>query len=68
MCEYDDILGEENKPKCQRCMKEKNVITYHQRTMYEKEEDNWVTLCESCKEENDEYWDEMWKEYYRGCL
>ena len=65
MNEYDDILGEVNK--CNRCGKP-NAITYHQRTMYVNEEDNWVTLCELCKEENDEYWDEMWKEYYRECL
>lgn len=52
---------------CERCGKS-NAIHYHQRTMYESEVSNWVTLCESCKEENDSYWDEKWEEYYRDCM
>lgn len=66
MDDYDDILGE--KIKCERCGKSNNVVTYYQRTFYEKKEDNIVTLCERCREENDAYWDEMWNEYYSGCL
>ena len=44
------------------------AIHYHQRTQYANEQDNWVTLCPTCKERNDEYWDERWDEYYRECM
>jgi NMD protein affecting ribosome stability and mRNA decay len=27
-----------------------------------------VSLCPPCTKENDEYWEAMWDEYYRGCL
>ena len=54
--------------KCERCGALDNVVTYRQRTMYENGKDNMVTLCEPCRQENDEYWDEKWDEYYRGCL
>jgi hypothetical protein len=66
MNEYDDILG--NEKECDKCGRTNNVITYRQRTHYINEKDNWVTLCEDCKEANDEYWDQMWDEYYKGCL
>lgn len=39
------------------------AVTYHQRTNYEREEDNLVTLCPKCREKNDDYWDEIWDGY-----
>jgi len=29
---------------------------------------NYATLCEGCWEEDNEYWREMWEEYYGGRL
>jgi hypothetical protein len=63
--EYSDILGKYNP--CERCGKEDSE-KYRQNTFYENEDDNWVTLCEYCRKENDEYWEEMWREYYSGCM
>lgn len=39
-----------------------------QRTSYVDDEMNFAILCEEHHKENDEYWYEMWEEYYRGCL
>ena len=39
-----------------------------QYTQYVLEGSNWVFLCDTCMEANDEYWKEMWKEYYGGVL
>lgn len=49
--------------KCRYCGKSP-AISYHQRTAYFDEESNWVVFCEEHKEENDEFWDDMWYEYY----
>lgn len=52
--------------RCQRC----GVFgaeTYRQRTRYQNDEENIVTLCPRCREENDEYWNDRWSEiYYNG--
>jgi len=51
--------------RCESCRKF-GAETYHQNTQYEKYEDNIVTRCPCCKQENDEYWAERWSEiYYR---
>jgi hypothetical protein len=34
-----------------------------QRTAYQ-DSDNMCTLCPTCQKESDEYWGEMWAEYY----
>lgn len=39
-----------------------------QNTKYVEEESNWNTLCEECQKETDEYWADMWSDYYSGCL
>lgn len=62
---YYDILGSECL--CEKCGRG-NAITYRQHTFYQNKDDNYVTLCPICKIENDEYWDEMWKDYYSGCM
>jgi hypothetical protein len=36
----------------------------HQHTAYVEKRFNYVTLCDDCWEENNEYWREMWNEYY----
>ena len=39
-----------------------------QNTAYVDEKKNWVFLCDTCMEANDEYWNEMWREYYGSVL
>jgi hypothetical protein len=51
--------------RCDRCRRF-GAETYHQNTRYEKREDNIVTLCPCCKQENDEYWAERWSDIYYG--
>jgi hypothetical protein len=63
--DFSDILGP-YKP-CQICGKE-GAERYRQHTFYANEESNWVTLCEECKKENNEYWAERWSEYYSQCM
>lgn len=41
---------------------------YRQRTSYNDDERNWITLCPICREDNDAHWDEMWADYYGGRL
>ena len=39
-----------------------------QNTKYVEEESNWNTLCEDCQIKVDEYWADMWADYYSGIL
>jgi hypothetical protein len=39
-----------------------------QNTSYVNEEDNWAFFCDLHHEENDLYWEDMWKEHYRSVL
>lgn len=52
---------------CDRCNR-KDASIHPQNTRYENDCDNYVVLCEECKADNDTYWEQMWKDYYRGCL
>ena len=55
--------------KCQFCEKvDIDVIRYHQRTAYADEKMNWVNACSECKKVNDKYWNDMWNQYYSGCM
>lgn len=61
----------EPKPhECQRCGKidPTDVARRHQNTRYVNEESNYATFCSDCQKEVDEYWDELWAEYYTGRL
>jgi len=44
------------------------LLSNHQHTMYEDKESNYVSACPYCKEINDEYWNEMWADYYGNCM
>ena len=35
-----------------------------QRTAYYDDELNWVFMCDECMKYNNEYWNDMWNEYY----
>ncbi len=39
-----------------------------QRTSYVDDELNWCFLCDDCMKGNQEYWDDMWNEYYSQVL
>jgi hypothetical protein len=41
---------------------------YRQRTMYNNDNANWACYCAQHRIENDDYWDEMWNDYYSGLL
>lgn len=51
---------------CTRCSAT-NASRNRQRTAYV-DCDNMETLCPKCQKEADEYWDEMWNEYYCSCM
>lgn len=54
---------------CERCSLDKpDVHKRRQHTSYDDDELNFATLCDICQKEQDEYWQERWDEYYRGCL
>jgi hypothetical protein len=53
--------------RCQRCRR-LGAKTYRQRTRYEDDAQNIVTLCPDCRQENDEHWDMMWLEVYSGYM
>ena len=66
MCVYSDAYP---KLECFFCGVESDeVVVYHQRTQYVDIEDNYVAACPVCREQNDDYWDDMWAEYYSGCM
>lgn len=39
-----------------------------QRTAYVDDELNWIFLCNDCMKYNQEYWNEMWNDYYRQVI
>ena len=39
-----------------------------QNTAYADDERNFVTLCPSCHEENNEHWREQWQEYWGNVI
>lgn len=63
----DEAAGVGKVGECE-CCGDPGGVRYRQNTMYNDDERNFVTLCPECRIENDEHWEEMWKEYYRGLL
>lgn len=51
---------------CDRKMQ--RVYKAPQRTAYHDPEANFFYGCRQCHEYNDQYWDEMWREYYGSIL
>ena len=41
-----------------------NAVRYKMDCAYQDEEKNYKTLCPECQEASDEYWKQMWDEYY----
>jgi len=65
---HEDVPNEEGCGTCPCCGREAEVTTERQRTHYEDDSLNWFTGCKACKEENDDYWDDMWAEYYSDLM
>lgn len=53
--------------RCERCNRF-GAETYHQHTCYVDYDSNIVTLCPECREENDQYWADMWSDYYSAIM
>lgn len=54
---------------CHKCEQEDpTTIRRRQNTAYVHEESNWITVCDTCFEDVEEYWKEMWEQYYGGRL
>ena len=54
-------------PCCRRYFKWP-VTTTHRHTQYCEEANNYMTSCRECHEEDNAYYDELWKDYYAGRL
>jgi hypothetical protein len=52
---------------CYMCQKETGEFR-RQHTAYVNEASNWSFLCDPCQKEADEYWDDMWTEYYHSVM
>jgi hypothetical protein len=45
-----------------------NAKRRRQNTQYCDDEMNWVVLCDECMKWNDQYWKDMWSDYYSDVL
>ena len=55
--------------KCQHCeTSNDDVKRTRQNTKYANDESNYATLCHKCQKDANEYWADMWAEYYAGCM
>ena len=51
--------------RCNKCERDKpDVRNRRQASAYPNDESNFAPLCDECQKEADEYWKEMWNEYY----
>jgi hypothetical protein len=54
---------------CPKCEQEDESVTRRRmNTQYVDEESNYITVCGDCYAEIEEYWAEMWEQYYEGRL
>lgn len=54
---------------CPGCARFKaSIERRRQLSQYHNDESNWLTACQDCNDEADEYWRERWQEYYSGVL
>lgn len=42
----------------------RRVRTERRITRYIDDESNWLTACRECQDHDDEYWSDMWEQYY----
>lgn len=75
---FPDLIGFTLTPKgltktrqCECCLLFKpEVEKRHRNTAYagDMEECNYMVACDDCFQIDCEYWEEMWKDYYAGCM
>lgn len=59
------LLEPEHFDLCGYCREEKNSVKMRrQNTLYEEEDANYIESCKECFEEKEEYWADMWADYY----
>jgi hypothetical protein len=63
-----EIILPEFKINCECCNMSGIFYQSVQNTRYENSNNNVVFLCKECKQINDEYWQERWREYHSGLL
>lgn len=55
-------------PRCDRCGTVWGVQHLRMNTMYHHDPSNWTDQCPSCMKDTDEYWRDMWADYYASVL
>lgn len=45
-----------------------NIRTVRRNTQYCDPRNNWITACKECRENDYEYFAELWNDYYSDCL
>lgn len=54
---------------CPYCDQSKPDITTRRiNTLYHDDESNWITSCLDCYKETIAHYNEMWSDYYAGCM
>ncbi|MHC4699805.1 MAG: hypothetical protein ACYTFQ_04445 [Planctomycetota bacterium] len=59
-------IGRRRCPHCRRWRWD--VTTQWQNTRYVNPKMNLFKGCWDCQDENEVYWEDMWDDYYRGCM
>lgn len=54
-------------PWCERYFRY-GVKTVRRNTAYVSDAANWITACKECREDDYEYYAELWNDYYSGLL
>jgi hypothetical protein len=60
------LLGYRKCPDCARWRR--GVSRRRQSTRYVDDELNYIVCCPACFDDVEEYWDDMWSDYYQGCM
>ena len=53
--------------KCKRFLWFRHAKPKRMNTQYEDTDSNYCFACDACFVEIEEYWADMWREYYSGC-
>lgn len=61
-------INKEVCPFCFRLQSSHGIENRRLNTQYEDEKRNWFISCYSCYRETMAYYEEMWSDYYAGCL
>lgn len=45
-----------------------NIKCVRRNSQYNDPRNNWITACKQCREEDDEYFKDLWQQYYSDCF